>query len=493
MRPRLLAARACAAVGVSALAAGLLAVTAGPAGAVTCPTVNGTTGAVTPAPSAGVDWTGCDLSNANLSQSNLSGAKLAGANLTNANLSQANLSGANLAGANLTNATFNGANVAGITLTTANLTSAVLTNIDLSSVNMTGANLTQAVIKSASLNKTVMAGTTLAKVIGRQITGTPASLPANWAVISGSLVGPGADLSNDGLAGADLHGMNLTGTIFDHSNLSNANLANANLTGASFARAIVTGANLDGANLTGANLSGIVSGGVTGTPASLPAGWSLRDGFLIGPGANLNGANLAGQNLSGANLAGIDLTKASLVSTNLSGANLTGANLTGANLTGADLFRAVLTGVTWSATTCPNGKNSTGLPGGCARQLAFRFGGLIAPAPGSSIRKSAHHFTVRFRLTNFRSQKVTDSIGQSLTSGHEVRVTLRGPGIKPVNAFCSWNSALGKFQCTVHFPGKVKKGKSHKYRLTVSEDYGLGFARAPTRAGAANPATIHFR
>jgi len=477
MRPRLLAARACAAVGVSALTAGLLAVTAGAAGAapppVTCPTVDANTGAVTPAPSAGVNWSGC--------------------NLTNANLNQANLSGANLSGANLTHATFNGANVAGIILTTANLTGAALTNVDLSSVNMTSANLTQAVIKSATLNKTVMASTTLTKVIGRQITGTPASLPASWAVIQGSLVGPGADLSNDGLSGADLHGMNLAGTIFDHSNLSNANLANANLTGASFVGAVVTGANLDGVNLAGDNLSGIVSGDVAGTPASLPAGWSLRDGFLIGPGASLKGANLAGQNLAGANLAGIDLSNANLVSTNLSGANLSGSDLSGANLTGADLFRAALAGVTWSSTTCPNGKNSTGLSGGCARQLAFRFGGLTAPVPGSKIRKAAHQFTVRFRLTNFSSQKVTDSIGRSLSNNREVRVTLSGPGISPVNTACSWNSGLGKFQCTVHFSGKVKKGKSHRYKLLVSENFGLGFSRAPTRTGAANPAIIHFK
>ena len=475
MRPRLLAARACAAVGVSALTAGLLAVTAGAAGAapppVTCPTVDANTGAVTPAPSAGVNWAGC--------------------NLTNANLNQSNLSGANLAGANLTHATFNGANVAGVTLTTANLTGAGLTNIDLSSVNMTGANLTQAVIKSTSLNKTVMTNTTLAKVIGRQITGAPV-LPAGWAVISGSLVGPGADLSNDGLTGADLHGMNLTGTIFDHSNLSNADLANANLTGASFVGAVVTGANLDGANLASASLSGIVSGDVTGVPAALPAGWSLRDGFLIGPGASLTGANLAGLNLAGANLSGINLSGASLVSTNLSRANLSGSDLSRANLTGASLFRANLTGVTWSSTTCPNGKNSDGRSGGCARQLAFRFGGLTAPVPGSSIRKSAHQFTVRFRLTNFSSQKVTNSIGQSLTSDRDVRVTLSGPGITPVNAHCSWNSGLGKFQCTVHF-GSVKKGRSHKYKLTVSENFGLGFGKAPTRVGAANPATIHFR
>jgi uncharacterized protein YjbI with pentapeptide repeats len=358
---------------------------------------------------------------------------------------------------------------------------------------MTGANLTQAVIKSATLNKTVMAGTTLAKVIGRQLTGVPASLPADWAVIAGSLVGPGADLSNDNLSGADLSNRNLTGTDFDHSNLTGANLAGANLTGASFVGAVVTNANLDGVGLAGDNLTGIVSGGVTGRVTSLPAGWSLKDGFLIGPGASLANANLAGLNLAGANLSGINLSKANLVSTNLSGANLNGSDLSSANLTGADLFRADLTGVTWSSTTCPNGKNSNGLTGGCARQLAFRFGGLTAPVPGSRVRKSAHSFQVKFRLTNFSSQKVTDSIGRSLTNAKEVRVTLSGPRIKAVSANCSWNSTIGKFQCTIHFPSNVKKGKKHNYKLTVSENFGLGFARAPTRAGAANPAIIHFR
>ena len=459
----------------------MLAVTAGAAGAapaaVTCPAVD-SAGVVTPAPSAGVDWTGCDLTSANLANANLSGAKLGGAVLKSAKLSGANLNGTTLTSANLTNA---------------NLTGALLPVADLSSANLTGANLTQAVIKASSLSKTVMAGTTLTKVIGRQITGVPASLPANWAVVDGSLAGPGADLSNDDLSGADLHNFNLTGTDFDATRLNNANLSHANLSGASFSRAVVTGASLDGVSLAGDNLDGIVSGGVTGTPASLPAGWSLRAGFLIGPGASLAGANLAGLNMSGANLSGIDLSNASLVSTNLSRANLSGTGLANANLTGADLFRANLASVTWSSTTCPNGKNSTGLTGGCARQLAFRFGGLTAPVPGSKIRKSAHSFVVRFRLTNFASKTVTSSIGRSLTTDREVRVTLTGPGIRAVSTFCSWNASLQKFRCTVHFPGKVKKGKSHKYKLTVSENYGRGFARAPTRSGAANPAIIHFR
>jgi uncharacterized protein YjbI with pentapeptide repeats len=478
MRPRLLTTGICSAAGVFALTAGMLAVTAGSAAAApppppVCPTVDAVTGAVTnPTPAAGVNWHGC--------------------NLTNANLNGATLTGADLGAANLTNATFNNASVGGIILTSANLTGASLTNVNLSSVAMSNANLTQAVVKAANLAGTVMTGDTLTKVVGRQLTGTPV-LPAGWKVISGSLVGPGADLSNDNLVNADLSNMNLTGTIFDHSNLTGVNFNGANLTGASFVGAVLTNANLSGVGLAGDNLSGVVSGGITGNPTSLPAGWSLKDGFLIGPGASLARANLSGLNLAGANLSGINLSSASLVSTNLSGANLSNSDLSGANLTGADLFRANLSGVTWSSTTCPNSRSSNGLTGGCSQQLAFRTGGFLTPVPGSKIRKAAHSFAVRFRLTNFQSQKITNSIGNSLTSNREVRVTLNGRGIATVFAHCSWNSTIGKFGCTIHFPGTVKKGHRHNYSIRIQENYGRGWAKAPVRSGASNPLIIHFK
>jgi uncharacterized protein YjbI with pentapeptide repeats len=52
---------------------------------------------------------------------------------------------------------------------------------------------------------------------------------------------------------------------------------------------------------------------------------------------------------------------ANLTGANLTGANLKRANLTNANLTNANLFDAtttgwIITGVTWSNTTCPAGK-----------------------------------------------------------------------------------------------------------------------------------------
>ena len=96
-----------------------------------------------------------------------------------------------------------------------------------------------------------------------------------------------------------------------------------------------------------------MSGGIAGAPRSLPKGWTLVNGYLIGPWANLVGVDLANSDLSGANLTDADLTGANLTNANLSGADLTGAdltnaNLTDANLTGADLTNASLAGANFS-------------------------------------------------------------------------------------------------------------------------------------------------
>jgi uncharacterized protein YjbI with pentapeptide repeats len=95
---------------------------------------------------------------------------------------------------------------------------------------------------------------------------------------------------------------------------------------------------MEGTDLSDAILTTVVSGGITGTPGSLPTNWELLDGYLIGPGTNLTD-----DNLQNADLAGVDLAN---------------ADLTGAILTGADLAGANLAGVLWSDTTCPDGTNS---------------------------------------------------------------------------------------------------------------------------------------
>lgn len=140
------------------------------------------------------------------------------------------------------------------------------------------------------------------------------SLPIGDSYVNGYFIGPNANLNNADLTGA---------------NLSDGDLKGADL----------TGANLSGAILSGANLAGVSSGSIAGVPASLPTGWSLIGGYLIGPGANLRNALLQGADLTSANLSG-----ASVSGANFSGADLSGANIEGVDLSGIDLSYANFTG-----------------------------------------------------------------------------------------------------------------------------------------------------
>ena len=110
-------------------------------------------------------------------------------------------------------------------------------------------------------------------------------------------IGPGANLIDANLSGADLRRADLSGAILSGADLSRANLRYANL----------LGADLSGADLRSANLTGVLSGAITGAPSALPSDWSIVNGYLIGPGANLSGADLSGANLSGADLRDADL------------------------------------------------------------------------------------------------------------------------------------------------------------------------------------------
>jgi uncharacterized protein YjbI with pentapeptide repeats len=356
-----------------------------PALAAGCPTVSSPSGMVTPAPAPGVQWSGCDLTGAdlagtNMSDGNLSSATLTSANLTGATLTGLDLNSADLTDANLTNAKLMQANLSSATMTGATLTGvssglvvagpaptlptnwsiisgyligpgaglqfANLTSADLTDADLADANLASAELSHVTLAGTILVGSTLTGVSSADITGTPASLPANWITAGGYLVGPGANLSNAALGNLDLSGQVLTSA-----NLNSADLSGSDLSDADLADAILTGVKLTGTNLGGANLAGEQSGEITGTPASLPTGWSVVSGDLIGPGADLHDADLATFTLNGADLyqadlSGADLVQASLTGADLGRANLTSASLGNANLTDARLPRANLTSAT---------------------------------------------------------------------------------------------------------------------------------------------------
>lgn len=572
MRVVLPAGRVLTMFAATAMVAAVLAF-AGPASAtVTCPTVGPVSHLVTPAPSPGVDWSGCDLTNADLnsadlvgadlSQAQLPGADLEHADLDDVTLDQASLSGAALAAASLEGTSMLGDSLAGAasgfitgtpaslptgwTLTDgylvgagADLTSAGLQNANLSGANLTGvtltdaglsgANLTDATLTSADINGAFFDGAMLTGVISGGITGTPETMPSDWVLATsptqgGFLAGPGANLAGDdlievnfgsvdlagadlagatatGLPGANLTGANLTGVVI-HGSLYGANLTDANLTGADLSKVMLGTANVTNAKFARADLDGVAGWGLTGSPASLPAHWALRDQCLIGPGAVLPDAALTGADLDGTDLAGADLTDAFLADSNLTRADLTGASLAGANLDGANLTKAnldqaslngaLMSGTIWSDTTCPDGTNSDLHTAGCLSRRLYGFGGFSSPLPNSTLRAGARTIKVRFGLINSAGRPIAGPTVIRLASRHKVRVSLSGPGIKTAVAYCGRTAGAHGFRCLIDTPSGIKTGKSRRYLITVTENLGTGFLTAPAAGQAVNPEVVHF-
>jgi uncharacterized protein YjbI with pentapeptide repeats len=298
---------------------------------------------------SGLDFTGLNLTGANLSYANLTGVTLTDANLTNAILLQATITNAILTGATLTGVSSGSIQEtplgsvplpANWSLTAsgyligpgANLDAANLNGVTLANADLVGANLSDAVLTGTNLTGTNLTGATLVGVSSGSIIvnpgGSPPTLPVDvgdvgvgaspsnvWLLVNGYLVGYGADLAganlanqnlvlagdNENLGEADLQGANLSGDILgtngEHVNLGAANLIGANLSNTSanfvnFGGANLTDANLNTAVLPSAILTNVISGGITGTPTTLPAGWTLVNGVLIPPGTTTNSYSL---------------------------------------------------------------------------------------------------------------------------------------------------------------------------------------------------------
>lgn len=471
-----------AVAGVIALAGSIISFSGTAMAASSCPSVDPTTGAVSPAPVAGVNWSGCDLSHANLTEANLVGASLIGTNLTQAAMNGANLGDANATGANLDNA---------------NLYFAYLHGVDLNSADLVNTDLEYGSVDEADLSNADFSGADLAHLYSGDITGPPATLPANWQLIDTYLVGPQADLDAAELDGADLSGADLAGATLAQGTAVGANMAGANLNGADLMNENLTGANLSGADLTGADLSGVQSAQLTGVPAGLPAPWVLRGGYLLGPGAFLYN-----QDLTGFDLTGTDLERAYLFFDNLTAANLAGVNLANATIrqsdvVGADLFGANVSGVNWDGSTCPGTNYYVGPPNNETQKctIAFFFGGFTAPHPNAVVRARA--ITVQFKLhASFSSGTLTSAIANDLIGAQEIRVVLSGQHMHPAAAYCAWSDTTSAFQCRVKIPSGIKTGKSHPYFLTAQEEPQGTFVKAPVTGDARNiinPIRIYFR
>ena len=220
-----------------------------------CPTIDGTTGAVSPLPAPGDDWSDCSFDNIHTGQTAVfpNGTDFTGVDLYDASMQ----------GADVENATFNGGPEFD----------------ELEGINFNHANLYGSGIYHAYLYDQDFAGATLLGLRSADdlLQGAGPTLPQGWRVASHYLIGPGANLSGDNLgqyenipfslAGADLEGANLSGAVFDLTDL----------TGTDFTNAILTGANMQLASWSTTILTGVRSGSINYPPASLPltGRWSM--------------------------------------------------------------------------------------------------------------------------------------------------------------------------------------------------------------------------
>ncbi len=264
----------------------------------------------------GAHLNGLNLTGAFLNNANLTDAVLTDTTLTGANLSAATLSGVRSGGivgtpvlpagwkvldghlvgpgANLVGASLAGADLRDLDLTGADLTGADLVGADLTGADLTGVSLTLADVRNATLTDADITGVSLltdddnklAGIVSGGLVGAPTLLPLSGRVriVEGYLIGPSANLSGARFSPGAQLGVALSAANFSHADLTGLDLSGAFLNNANLTGAVLTGTTLTGANLSAATLTGVTSGGIVGTPA-LPAGWSVIDGYLVGPGA----------------------------------------------------------------------------------------------------------------------------------------------------------------------------------------------------------------
>jgi uncharacterized protein YjbI with pentapeptide repeats len=394
-----------------------------------------------------------NFTNLDLSGVSLVGANFTSSNLTTATLTNADISGAIFTTATFTGIITGGlsSGAGGITTPTlptgyfvrggfivgpnVNLVNANLSNTDLSGVSLVGASMTSANLLGANLTR----------LTSGLITGADSvALPTGYVARNGYFLGPfvfirgitsdlsGINITGLQLTGADLSGCVFTNSIFTNVDISAANLSrvgftglvsggvtggtsttlvlptgyvvrggfilgngvsipNANLSSLDLSNVILTNANIDNVNFTGATLTGLVTGGlINATTATIPAGYVIRSGFIVGPRVNLTSALLTDVDLSGISLANTIMTNANIsgastiltrvisggitdlntatlptgyvarngfiigAGVNASGAALSGQNITNVNMTGIDLSGATLTGGNFSSATLTN-------------------------------------------------------------------------------------------------------------------------------------------
>jgi len=228
----------------------------------------------------------------------------------------------------------------------------------------------------------------------------------------------------------DLRSMDLSGLDLSNVNLTGANLAGVSFAGSTLNGTYLVGANIDGALFAGATLTGLISSQNTGTPASLPAGYVLRSGAIVGPGVNLSWQNLTNADLGGLNLTNINFSNANLSGANFANSTFTNGNFTNANLTGATFASTNLTGSTLTGANLASAQLASAT---LTRTRSGSVSGTPASLPARSAIVGGFIVSPRVLLIN-ANLAAADLSGLDLTGVNLTGATLTGANLSSITA-----------------------------------------------------------
>lgn len=449
---------------------------------ITCPAVDPGTGAVSPPPAPGVDWAGCDLKDALLTGASLAGAQLQNTNLTQANMSNANLVNAALDGANLTGAIVSG-DAAGATFTSATLEGTFI-DADLEKANFSGAMAQRVKFTGSDLKDANLASANV----------------------------DNGDLTSTDLFGATLTGLSDNGTLWTNAICPNGASANFYTDGCLSPVAVTTPSATPTVTAGTAGNNGWYTSAVTVTwywvdsndlsttdcPASTTSAGQGKQIVISASCTDTSGhvghaseafridttppvQKLTGFRNGATYILGRRPTPGCVTTDATSGVALIGGlTILGGRPDGTGIFTV----------TCSGGQDEAGNVAATASGhyiLVYEFGGFITPPVGSTLNASAAAITVRFRLANIDGT----TIPAALAVKHNLRATLRGPGISPAVSICSWNTKGKVLVCSIATPSHVQVGK--RYTITATENLGSGFVTIPIDPYSENPEPVTFR
>ena len=283
----------------------------------------------------------------------------------------------------------------------------------------------------------------------------------------------GANLSYSNLVGTCLSNQDLSGANLAYANLSGDDMRGANLNSTDLSHANLQRVILAGANLTNANLQLVRSGQVTAEGVTFPSGWISINGYIVGPGADLNSASLYGEDLSGLNLTGAKLNYAELSGANLANTALTGASMNFANLVDADLTNAnlhaahldyadmdhaILTGADMPD-SFQFGANSTGVTYGAAQPVIATLSAAISSVPRKTNMSHAVLSSANLRGSSFDGVNLT---GATFQNSNLENVSFKNANLASVSFLgAAWSHTL----CN---DGKLSEAHTPKACLALS-------------------------